>query len=727
MRGEPLRRRLFLLMLAAIVPLAAAAGIALLALAQHQRAQGERAGIEITRALATAVDAELARSISVLEGFAVGPSLDTGELRRFHEVMRRALETRPDWVTMTLADASGQQLLNARAPYGSKLPEVVDPPSLQLTARRRQPVVGALAKGPGGEFGVPVRVPVLRDGAVRYVLTAALRPEVMLEVLDRQRLPPDWVVSVFDAGGRRVARSRQHTEFLGQGPAPSLVELMQQGGDEGSGLTYALEGEPIYTAYSRSRPTGWTVAIGIPPTVVEAGARRSLAAYGGGLLLSIALGILAALAVGRGISAPMAWLRSAAQALGRRETVVPPQTPILEIREVGSALAAAAAERARYERERDDLLRREQEARAAAEAASRAKDEFLAMLGHELRNPLGAIANASRLLDDARLDEHGARLARDVVRRQVQHLSRLTDDLLDAGRAVKGKILLERQPLELAALVARALDTLERSLEQHRVERDLAPVWVDADYTRLEQIVVNLVGNAAKFTPPGGRITIRVAEQQGEAVLTVRDSGVGMTPELRAQAFDLFFQGDAALDRGRGGLGIGLTLVRRLAEMHGGSVQAESAGRGQGSEFTVRLPAVAAPQAQPAAPATLAPPTSRDVLIVEDNSDAAETLRNLLQLSGHRVRVVHDGLAGLDALRAQPPEVALIDVGLPQLDGYQLAQRARSSMDRSRPTLLVAMTGYGLPEDRERALAAGFDEHLVKPVDADMLNAVLAR
>jgi hypothetical protein len=228
--GEPLRRRLFVLAVAAIVPLAATSGIALLVLAQQQEAQAERAGIEITRALSTAVDAELARSISVLEGLAVGPALDAGELRRYHEVMRRALETRPDWVTMTLADPSGRQLLNARASFGRKLGRLVEPASFEQAVRARRAIVGALAKGPGGEYGVPVRVPVVRGGSVRYVLTAAVRPEVILEVLNRQRLPQDWVVSVFDASGSRVARSRQHAQFIDQPPSPSLLELMRRAG-----------------------------------------------------------------------------------------------------------------------------------------------------------------------------------------------------------------------------------------------------------------------------------------------------------------------------------------------------------------------------------------------------------------------------------------------------------------------------------------------------------------
>jgi signal transduction histidine kinase len=728
MRGEPLRRRLFLLAAAGIAPLAAMAGIALLALANEQKAQAERAGIEITRALATAVDAELHRSVATLEAIAQGPSLDNGDLERFHEVMRRVHAGRADWVTVTLADPSGQQLANAIRPFSAGLPRVVDPDSLYEVVRTAKPVIGALSVGPGGDSAVPVRVPVLRNNEVRYVLTAAVKPDSVVEVLNRQRIPPDWVVSVFDARDMRVARSRQHAEFLNKPPSPTLQKLMQQG-DEGAGMGFVLEGERAYTAFSRSRATGWTVAIGIPPAAVEAGALQSLAAYGGGILLSIGLGVLAALAIARGITAPMAGLRAAAQALGRRQPVPPPATPILEIREVGSALAAAAEERAQHEAEREQLLRREQEARTAAEAASRAKDEFLAMLGHELRNPLGAIANASRLLDHPRIDAESSRHAREVISRQVEHLARLTDDLLDAGRAIMGKIVLERQPLDLAAIVARTLGTLGTAgrLGAHRLEKDLHSVWINADDTRMEQIVANLVGNALKFTPGGGTISVGVKRAGADAILSVRDTGVGMSAELASRAFELFVQGDAALDRGQGGLGIGLTLVRRLAELHGGTASAASDGPGSGSEFTVRLPAIPAPAPRSSGKQDVENVGERDILIVEDNADAAETLRRLLELSGHRVRVERDGVAGLEAILSAPPQIALVDIGLPRMDGYELVRRLRDAMDGRRPPFLVAVTGYGLPEDRQRALASGFDEHLAKPVEASALASVLAK
>jgi signal transduction histidine kinase/ActR/RegA family two-component response regulator len=723
-RAVPLRRRLLLLAAAAILPIAAMSGIALAAFWMDQRDQAERLGLEITRALSTAEDAELRRATAVLEGIAASPSLDGADFRRYHSLMERILGDRPDWQTITLADAAGRVLLNARTPYGAPLEPLVDRASFEEALRTGFPVVGALSRGPRGQWAVPVRVPVVRDAAVRYVLTAVVKPESFVEVLNRQRLPQDWVASVFDAKDLRVARSRQHEEFLGKEPAPSLRRLMESRSVEGTGISYALEGERIYTAFSRSPSTGWTVAVGIPPAFVEAGTRRSLAVYGGGLLLSIAVAILAALLIARRITVPMAGLSAAAQALGRRETIAMPATDLLELRRVADSLEFAAAERTRSDAERQQLLERAQAARAIAESANRSKDEFLAMLGHELRNPLGAIANGALLLEAP--DEATRRHAREVIARQVQHLTRMTDDLLDAARAMTGKIVLQRQPLDLADAAARAVAALQASGRggAHRFAQSLRPAWVDADATRIEQIFANLLANAVKYTPAGGTIAVSVQREGPDAVLRIADEGIGMPAALVERVFEPFVQGERPLDRSYGGLGIGLTLVRRLAELHGGSAAAASEGPGRGSSFTVRLPAIEAPTGRVAATGAEAAAPGRRVLVVEDNADARDTLQRLLEFEGHSVRVAADGEAALALLRAEAADVVLIDIGLPGMDGYELARRIRAEIDRERRLVLAAVTGYGLPEDRRRSAGAGFDAHLVKPLDLAALAAL---
>jgi PAS domain S-box-containing protein len=374
----------------------------------------------------------------------------------------------------------------------------------------------------------------------------------------------------------------------------------------------------------------------------------------------------------------------------------------------------------------------EQRARGEeAEAANRAKDEFLAMLGHELRNPLGTITNAVAVLERLGGDDASTRPLTAIINRQTRHLSRLVDDLLDVARVTSGKIRLQAKPVELQALVRRCVETLTHAgrTQQPRVILGGEPVHVAGDAARLEQVVINLVDNALKYTPPGGTVTVTTERAGASAVLRVRDTGRGISPEILARVFDLFVQEPQPLDRTRGGLGLGLALVKRLVELHGGTVAATSEGPDRGSEFTVRLPALSHPamdgerEGSPGEPAAA---RARRVLIVEDGADARESLRLLLEQGGHLVETAGDGPSGLLALAAFRPEIALIDIGLPGLDGYTLAEAARRQPE-TRDIRLVALTGYGQSEDRRRALAAGFDLHVTKPVDPATLHDLLAR
>jgi NO-binding membrane sensor protein with MHYT domain/CheY-like chemotaxis protein len=366
------------------------------------------------------------------------------------------------------------------------------------------------------------------------------------------------------------------------------------------------------------------------------------------------------------------------------------------------------------------------EARAAKLAAtSRAKDEFLAMLGHELRNPLAAISNAVYVLKHSAARDQDWDVARDVISRQSQHLGHIVDDLLDVGRAITGKISLQRRPLDLHRAAGEALEALRAAGKTagRRVEYEGASVWVNADRTRVEQIVSNLVSNAVKHTRPGGRIALRVAAHGAMAQLSVSDDGVGMDAETTRRAFELFFQARQEPDRLKGGLGIGLTLARRIAELHSGTVEAASAGPGRGATFTVRLPAIAMPHTGEAPQADAALRGGRCVVIVEDSPDARGSLQMVLRKAGHTVHAVADGASGLEAIARLRPDVALIDIGLPGVDGYQLAERLRAAGSR---ICLVALTGYGLAEDKERAASAGFDAHFTKPAPLAQLLRLIA-
>jgi PAS domain S-box-containing protein len=363
-------------------------------------------------------------------------------------------------------------------------------------------------------------------------------------------------------------------------------------------------------------------------------------------------------------------------------------------------------------------------------AANQAKDEFLAVLGHELRNPLGTLTNAVAVLERLPGDETMRHVVA-IIGRQTGHLGRLVDDLLDVARVTSGKIELQRGPVELHALARRCLDALAQAgrTGRHTVGLDGEPVYVDGDAARLEQVLNNLVDNALKYTPGGGRVTISTERAGETAVLRVRDTGQGIRTDLLARVFDLFVQEQQSLDRSRGGLGLGLALVKRLVELHGGSVAVWSAGPGQGSEFTVRLPVGAGPVAEASRPAAGAAPAaarSRRVLVVEDSPDARQSLRMLLEMAGHEVETSEDGPSGLAKLEAFRPDVALIDLGLPGMDGYAMAREMRGRPE-TRAIRLVAVTGYGQAEDRRRALAAGFDLHVTKPVDASMLDEMLGR
>jgi PAS domain S-box-containing protein len=372
----------------------------------------------------------------------------------------------------------------------------------------------------------------------------------------------------------------------------------------------------------------------------------------------------------------------------------------------------------------------EQRARGEeAEAANRAKDEFLAMLGHELRNPLGTITNAVAVLERLSGDDASTRHLTAIINRQTSHLTRLVDDLLDVARVTSGKIRLQAEPVDLHALVRHCLETLTHAgrTQQHHVVLRGEPVHVAGDAARLEQVVNNLVDNALKYTPPGGTVTVTTERRGADAILSVRDTGRGISPDVLARVFDLFVQEPQSLDRTRGGLGLGLTLVKRLVELHGGSVAATSEGPDRGSEFTVRLPALAHPAPGEEREGGAVEPEAarpRRVLIVEDGADARESLRLLLEQSGHLVETADDGPSGLLALSAFRPEIALIDIGLPGLDGYTVAERVRAEETAGR-MLLVAVTGYGTARDRARAFASGFDAHMVKPVDPAALSRIL--
>jgi len=386
-------------------------------------------------------------------------------------------------------------------------------------------------------------------------------------------------------------------------------------------------------------------------------------------------------------------------------------------------------------------LEAESEQRAALEVAlrgkidelaevDRRKDEFLAMLGHELRNPLAPVTTALQIMRIHETEPSRVARSREIVERQIEHMTRLIDDLLDVSRITRGKIELREQPLLLSSVIERAIESVRPLIDErgHRILLDLPtePITFLADPARLAQVFANLLNNAAKYTDVGGRIWLHARLEGNDLVVGVKDDGPGLSKELRNHAFELFMQGPQTRARARGGLGIGLTLVRRLVELHGGTVEALSEGPGKGTEFVVRLPLRLPPVAD-GAPPTAGVASSgpkRRILVVDDNVDAAEALGELLRDYGHEVATAHDGPQALDNARLHHPEIILLDISMPEMDGYEVAKRIRGELGLG-DALLIALTGYG--EDRHRRLAreSGFDQHVTKPVDASKLEELL--
>lgn len=385
-----------------------------------------------------------------------------------------------------------------------------------------------------------------------------------------------------------------------------------------------------------------------------------------------------------------------------------------------SSIKRDVSERKRFERE----LRERAEQLSDAD---RRKDEFLAMLAHELRNPLAPIRTGLELLASGQRDDETLR----VMQEQVTHMVRLVDDLLDVSRIMRGKIDLKRTPIEFGIAVSKALETVRPLIQQQRHEVVIhgmdQPIWLEADLVRLTQVISNLLNNAAKYTEPEGRIELTVERATSDVVLRVKDNGIGMDAALLPRIFDLFTQGDRAIDRAQGGLGIGLTLVKNLVAMHGGSVSAASDGEGQGSEFVVRLPALSE-RSKDASDVWMPLPVRKlRVLIVDDQAGAARLLsKTLVQFWGHEVHLAHDGLGAIEEARRLLPDLILLDIGLPGLSGYEVARRLREDPAFAKTTL-VALTGYGQEDDRRRALDAGFNEHLVKPASVATLQSLFLK
>jgi signal transduction histidine kinase/CheY-like chemotaxis protein len=725
-----LRTHLLLLVAAAVLPVLIFAGIVVATLWQQQRAAYAETYLGNVRALGIAVDAELDGYTRALQALVTDTDLSEPPEARLVARARRTLATQPSWTSIAIADLSGKPALGIGRTVFEPTGGFVDPGLYKKVLASGRPAISGVLRAPGtGALTTQVGVPVMKGNAVTHVIVANVEAASWLPFFSGYPVPEKSTITLVDADGIIIARTLNNERWGGKPASAGFLAALAQQGGEGAFRNVGLDGVSFQSAHRRTK-AGWTVASGVPMAHIDAALHGPTYAMVGIGLFAVLLALAAATYLGRRIAQPVGALAQSAQSLARGEAPAPPRARW--IHEVEGA-NRAFTEAARLLRERQDALNealaREREMRGVAEGASRAKDEFLAMLGHELRNPLNAITAAMAVIDRVAPDSDHAKRSREIVARQSRHLTHLVDDLLDVARVTSGKIVLDRHLVDLGRIVERSVAILKEAgrFGLHPVTTAIGEAWVSGDETRIEQIAVNLLENAVKYTPPGKAIRVRVAGEGSESVFEVSDEGEGIAPDLLPRIFQLFIQGERTLDRAQGGLGLGLTLVKNLVELHDGRVSAHSEGIGRGARFVVRLPRAAAPEhVAEVTPVANDDEKGRRVLLVEDNADSAETLRTLLALRGHDVHVAHDGPAGVALAHKSRPEVALIDIGLPGFDGFEVARRLRASPGGD-AIRLVALTGYGQPEDQRAASAAGFDAFLVKPVDFDALHRVFER
>ncbi len=692
---------------------------------REERTETEAALVLRAQLLAGTLDREIAASLRALETLARSEQLARGDLAGFRREAVRVNEAQPSWIAVVLFTPDGHRIVDTRDPAAGGT--TVDPVSFEEVLRTRRPTVGELVRARDGvTWAFALRTPVLEGDSIRYVLTAAVSADEIGRTLSVGAADIEWTRTVVDRGGTIVARTRAPELWVGRASTPSFLARVRAA-QVGLFQDQAFEGLATSVGYARAPLTGWTAAVVAPNDLLDEPIRRSTALLTLAGVASLGLSGAVAFFLSRRFARAVGSAADAAQALASGGPVAVAPCGIREVALLGDALSSSARLLEARHEEVERHLARIAEARREAEASSRAKDEFLAMLGHELRNPLSPIVTALHIL---RQRGTGWGREHEIVARQVGHLVRLVDDLLDVSRVTRAKIRLHRERVDVWSVVSRAVEMVSPLLEErrHRLSVDVdRGLHVDADPVRLAQVLANLLTNAARYTPPGGHVRVS-ARREGEGVaVEVSDDGQGIPPDLLPRIFELFVQGPRGPDRAEGGLGIGLALVKSLVALHGGTVQARSEGPGRGATFRVLLPPAGVSGGVPVVPLAVPRPRTHralGVLIVDDNVDAAALLAELVARDGHRVELAHDGPAALAAAVASRPDVVVLDLGLPVMDGWEVAAQLRRRLGAAAP-VVVGVTGYGQDQDRARSREAGFLHHFVKPVDpADLLAAL---
>lgn len=724
-----LKSHLVLLVGAVSLPLVAFALVSLDRLLISERDARHQAVLEATKSVAYQIDRDISKAEAALKVLAGSPSFDNADWVALHKQAAVAAPTAESWAVVF--DAAGRQLMNTRFPLGKALPRTGAPADLEAVLGRNGTSATGVYVGPNtGRQLMRVDLPVVANGQ-RYLLTMVFEATYFARLIRERPMQSTWVLAVFDQQGTTVARTHRAEEFVGKPGGKAILEAARNS-QQGRLRTVTREGVALYDTFVRIPRLGWVVANGVPIDVFEGNSDRVFRFALVGFVVALLLALLGATLLARRFSRAFQRVAAAAKVVGSAELPEAGRSAVDELNDIEVLLQASDARlkierngREAAESQLTRLLAVEQEQRRRLEEENRGKDQFVAMLGHELRNPLNAIQGANAVLRRANVKPSETTFAHAVIQRQANHLTRIVDDLLEVNRVLRGKIELRMEPLDLREVVESAVSSFKAAGhgEHRQLDIELAPVSVRGDRSRLEQVASNLLSNARKFTREGGTIRVTLREEFDVAVLVIQDDGVGMSEPLLSRAFDVFVQGPMPLDRTQGGLGIGLALVKQLVADHQGQVGAYSAGTDQGTTMTVRLPAVEPePVVGAAAPAPASTGAPSRVLLVEDQADARETLSLLLDAEGHRVEAVDSGEKSLERIAAGGLDVAIVDIGMPGLSGYDVARDVRTSGE---PIWLIALTGYGQPADIDAALAAGFHAHMVKPVDPDKLLSLL--